>query len=299
MISKRQGVSRRDLMKLAAAGAVAAGSTGMSVKAATVQTTSTAKLFHTVSGEGRNVMLLHGWTCDSNDWSWQMGALEARYRVVAVDLRGHGASEVMPSGSYTPDDYLADVEALIGSEFEGKPFIVIGHSMGGQIAARLAAKRPELVDAVVSVDGALGFSDALTGLFQDVTNNLASGDLGDVIPPLFDAFYDEATPEAFKIWHARRPLGMAEQAVRESFGPLFLGENQVGVGANSEAFCRSLTIPFYHMCRSPDQAEAMKTWFSHPKSKVELWTGAGHWISQDRPDDANKAIVDWLETLNA
>lgn len=298
MAIERCGMSRRDILNLAAVTVVATGITGGSAQSVSAQTTKTAKLFHTIRGEGKNIMLLHGWTCDSNDWSWQMGPLESNYRVVAVDLRGHGTSEVMPSGSYLPDDYLADVEALIETEFPGEAFTIIGHSMGAQIAARLSAKRPDLVDAIVSVDGSLGFADALSGLFQDVSNNLVEGELGAIIPSLFDAFYDEETPEAFKIWHARRPLGMAEQAVRESFGPLFLGEGQVGLGANSEKFCKSLTVPFYHMCRIPEQANAMSTWFPNPNSKVELWTEAGHWIGQDRPGDVNEAILNWLNTLN-
>src|SRR5690606_4142930 len=78
-----------------------------------------AKLFHTEAGTGRNVMLLHGWTCDSHDWSWQLPALESKYRVVAVDLRGHGRSEVMGAGQYTPDHYLADIEALIATKYPG------------------------------------------------------------------------------------------------------------------------------------------------------------------------------------
>ncbi|MCQ5219658.1 hypothetical protein NE596_16000 [Desulfovibrio desulfuricans] len=38
-------------------------------------------------------------------------------------------------------------------------------------------------------------------------------------------------------------------------------------------------------------------WFSHPKSKVDLWEGAGHWIMQDRKDDVNAAIITWVDAL--
>lgn len=104
------------------------------------KTTSRAKLFMTEVGAGKNVIFLHGWTCDSHDWSWQLPLFENKYRVVAVDLRGHGRSEVMPSGGYMPADYVADIEALISTRYPGQKFIIVGHSMGGQIAARLAAK---------------------------------------------------------------------------------------------------------------------------------------------------------------
>ena len=242
-------------------------------------------------------MLIHGWTCDSHDWSWQLPVLEKSYRVVAVDLRGHGRSQVMPNGAYAPDHYLADVEALIETRYPGQKFILVGHSMGAQIAVRLSAKRPDLVSGVVSIDGSLGFSSDLIPDFQKTTDDLNAGDPGVVGAALFEAFYDPATPAAFKRWHARRLQGMPLQVVRESFGPLFLGPAQVGAGAASEAFCRRLSVPVYHLCRFPEQAAAMGKWFSNPKSKVEHWTSAGHWIQQDRPDDVNRAVTAWIDAL--
>lgn len=242
-------------------------------------------------------MLLHGWTADAHDWSWQLPVLESQYRVVCVDLRGHGRSEVMPSGGYMPASYVADIEALIVDRYRGEKFILIGHSMGGQIAARLAVKRPDLIDAVVSIDGSLGFSANLASVFQKVTTDLAAGDPGVVAPALFKLFYDAATPSALKRWHARRVQGMPAHVVRESFGPLFLGPDQVGVGKQSELFCKRLSVPFYHLCRDAAQAEQMRPWLSNRHSKVEPWNNAGHWIMQDRPDDVNAAITAWIDTL--
>ena len=94
-------------------------------------TSATARLFMTEVGRGRNVMFLHGWTGDSGDWNGQLPLFESRYRTVAVDLRGHGRSEIMPPGSYMPDDYVADIEALIATEYPGEEFVIVGHSMGG------------------------------------------------------------------------------------------------------------------------------------------------------------------------
>jgi hypothetical protein len=41
----------------------------------------------------------------------------------------------------------------------------------------------------------------------------------------------------------------------------------------------------------------MRSWFSHPKSKVDVWTSTGHWIMQDRADDVNTAITAWIDAL--
>lgn len=256
-----------------------------------------AKLFCTKAGRGRNVLLIHGWTSDSHDWSWQLPDLEKRYRTICVDLRGHGRSEVMPSGSYLPAHYVADLEALIASDYSNERFVLVGHSMGAQIAARLAVKRPDLVDAVVSIDGSLGFSADLVPVFQKTARDLAAGDPGVVAPAMFDLFYDPATPLALKRWHARRVAGMPAHVVRESFGPLFLGREQVGVGTQAELFCKQLDVPVYHLCRDAEQAKRMRPWFSKAKSKVDVWRNTGHWIMQDRPDDVNAAVVAWIDDL--
>lgn len=296
MKEEKFSLSRRNLLAFASATVISA-----TVKASPAhfapKDSSTAKLFYTEKGEGKNIMVLHGWTCDSHDWSWQLPELESKYRTVAVDLRGHGRSQVMPSGHYAPADYVADIEALILTHYPGQKFILIGHSMGGQIAARLAAKRPDLVSAVVSIDGSMGFPDKQAALFQKAVDDLQNGDPYLTGPALFELFYNKSTPPAFKRWHARRLQGVPLHVIRESFGPLFLGAGQVGIGKASENFCRSLTIPVYHLCRDATQAGNMRTWFANPKSKTDYWTQTGHWIMQDRSEDVNKAVTAWIDEL--
>lgn len=255
------------------------------------------KLFATESGKGRNLMLLHGWTADGHDWSWQLPALEARYRTVVVDLRGHGRSPVPSSGQYLPAHYVVDIEALIEERFKGERFILIGHSMGGQIAARLAARRPDLIEAVISIDGSLGFAAETAALFGKVSRNLYEGNPAIVAPALFATVYDKVTPAALRRWHARRVQAMPAHVVRETFGPLFVGPAQVGTGSQSERFLRGLETPFYHLCRDPEQARRLRPLFSHPVSKVDTWDHAGHWIMQDRPDEVNAAMTAWIDRI--
>jgi len=294
METQHPDLPRRGMLALAGAAAIA---TTQWQSGAYAATRDTAKLFGTDVGAGKNVMFLHGWACDSHDWSWQLPLFESKYRVVAVDLRGHGRSKVEPPGAYMPADYVADIEALISTRYHGEKFIIVGHSMGGQIAALLAAKRPDLINAVVSIDGSLGFSSDLDPLFKTTAHNLNVGDPGVVGPALFELFYDPATDPAFKRWHARRLQGMPVYVVRETFGPIFLGNDQVGLGEASAGLCRSITVPFYHLCRDPAQASRMQPWFSQPKSKVDVWYNSGHWIMQDRKDDVNAAVTAWIDAL--
>jgi pimeloyl-ACP methyl ester carboxylesterase len=76
METKQHDLSRRGMLKLAGAAAVAITEGHAGSCAATK---STAKLFATEVGTGKNVMLLHGWTCDSHDWNWQLPLFESKY----------------------------------------------------------------------------------------------------------------------------------------------------------------------------------------------------------------------------
>ncbi|WP_137991910.1 alpha/beta fold hydrolase [Streptomyces vilmorinianum] len=107
------------------------------------------QLHTTTWGEGERVaLLIHGIMADHRTWRRVGPVLAERgYRVVAVDLRGHGASgrAAAPSG-YTPQDYADDLVETLPAGAE----LAIGHSLGGLTLAtaveRLAPRRAVYVD---------------------------------------------------------------------------------------------------------------------------------------------------------
>lgn len=101
------------------------------------------------SGE-RTLLLIHGWACSLRYWDELVARLPGGYRAVAVDLRGCGDSP-KPSQGYAYTDYVADFAALI-ERLQLPPLAVVGHSMGGSIALRLALDHPQLLRALVIVD---------------------------------------------------------------------------------------------------------------------------------------------------
>ena len=96
------------------------------------------------------VVLLHGLSAARSTWRPLTDALAGRYRVVALDDRGHGESSHAP-GTYTLDHYSADAIALLEDRLD-RPAVLIGHSLGGVIAASVARKRPDLVRGVLLED---------------------------------------------------------------------------------------------------------------------------------------------------
>ncbi len=123
-------------------------------------------LFYTDEGTGAPLLCVHGWSCDSHDWQYQVPALlAAGYRVIAVDLRGHGRSTA-PASGYTPRGFAADLAGLL-RERDAAPAVVIGHSMGGAVAVALAVEHPGLVRAVVPIDAGYGMDPASRGPIRD------------------------------------------------------------------------------------------------------------------------------------
>jgi pimeloyl-ACP methyl ester carboxylesterase len=104
------------------------------------------------AGDGPDVVLIHGLTGDLSIWFLcrAMGVLGRSFRVTAYDLRGHGYSDVPPSG-YTSADQAGDTLAIMDA-LEIDRARLVGHSFGGVIAMHAAVLRPDRIDAVVLSD---------------------------------------------------------------------------------------------------------------------------------------------------
>ncbi|MFI9625129.1 alpha/beta fold hydrolase [Streptomyces sp. NPDC052042] len=97
------------------------------------------------------VLLLHGLMGRASHWASTCRRLAGRYRAVGLDQRGHGRSEKPAEHAYTRDAYVADVEAAI-EQLGLAPVTLVGHAMGALTAWQVAAKRPDLVRALVICD---------------------------------------------------------------------------------------------------------------------------------------------------
>ena len=95
------------------------------------------------------LVLLHGVTLNAHSWDAAAPALRERYRVLALDQRGHGESEW--AADYGTDAMVADVEAFRRA-LRLERVALLGHSMGGRIAYEYAAAHPDAVERLVIVD---------------------------------------------------------------------------------------------------------------------------------------------------
>jgi N-formylmaleamate deformylase len=120
-------------------------------QAGEIEAADGARIHYTRTGGQKPPVLLHGVQANGLTWLRTAQALEANYDLVMPDFRGHGMSS-RASSDLSPDTLVNDTISLIGALDLAQPFVV-GHSMGADIAGRLAAVHP--VRAVALIDPAL------------------------------------------------------------------------------------------------------------------------------------------------
>jgi pimeloyl-ACP methyl ester carboxylesterase len=146
--SRHPGAARTDAGAASAAPAAAVpASAAPGSGARIVMSPDNVHIEYRVYGHGEPaVVLVHGWACDANYWHAQIDALAAHYTVVAVNLAGHGAS-----GSNRTDwsiaHYAQDV-AAVAHELANAQLVLVGHSMGGDVAL---AATPLIGNRVIGV----------------------------------------------------------------------------------------------------------------------------------------------------
>ena len=108
--------------------------------------------------DGRAVILcLHGGAAQAHWFDFVVQPFLNDYRVISLDLRGHGDSDWADSSHYRYLDYAGDVASVI-SALDAGPVVLVGHSMGGMVALICAATWPDSVSKLVIVDSMMQMS---------------------------------------------------------------------------------------------------------------------------------------------
>lgn len=110
-----------------------------------------AEISYTVSGEGKTALVfIHCWSCDNSYWREQIQPFSKKYKVINLDLAGHGLSKTSRT-EFTVDAFAEDVAAVVTNEKLNKA-ILVGHSMGGTVMVEAARLLPDSTLGLVAVD---------------------------------------------------------------------------------------------------------------------------------------------------
>ena len=120
---------------------------GVEVK--TIKVKGNISVAYTDEGKGTNLGFIHGLASYLPAWKKNTAVLKDSYRCIALDLPGYGKSD---KGNYEVSmEFYADVVAEFCSQLKLSQVVLVGHSMGGQVAISAALKYPELVARLVLI----------------------------------------------------------------------------------------------------------------------------------------------------
>jgi pimeloyl-ACP methyl ester carboxylesterase len=286
------------------------------------QTAASAKTFH-VNGVGLawseraggsegtpTLVLCHGFTGSSLDFSLQVDALAADRRVVTLDQRGHGAStKTGRLADYTIDQLVEDLTAFIET-VGGGPVDLLGHSMGGRVVMGVVLARPDLVRSLILMDTtAWSFLPPDQKMRDLVHGFMDSFDPAQGMPAAFnmggpeDALIEARTP---KEWQQEKE---ATFAAMDAYAVKGLGTELMGADADGEQSrgaalaaiaCPTTVIVGEHDRPLVDQAPALAA--AAANGRLTVIPGAYHSPQLTHPTEwraAAEAHLAWADESGA
>jgi pimeloyl-ACP methyl ester carboxylesterase len=258
--------------------------------------TGDSTLFYTVTGSGPPVVLVHGWTADSTDYSWLIPLLEKHFRVIAYDHRGSGKSA--PADGYGMDRQLDDLTAVI-EHVAGEPALVVGHSLGGAIVSSMAAERPERLLGVVALDAPYAVGEDDRPGVEGMRERLAGQHPQEVVKSFFSqACFTDQTPDWLRTLVLRRVESVSSAMIRAGHAVLW-DHAPIAFRPESDRYLSRRPGPVLVIHRNAACAAYEESTFQHPASRAVAMPGVGHWVQIERAEEVSAAILDWWKTARA
>jgi pimeloyl-ACP methyl ester carboxylesterase len=247
------------------------------------------RLFYTEAGAGDPPLLfVHGWCCDSTFWRRQLPSFRRKHRVVAVDLRGHGRSG-KPEQAYTMDLFCQDLEWLIGELGLRRP-VIVGHSMGGIVALRLAGRRKRALPGVVIVDAPI---------FPMIDRPVRRQLIAALESPMFRAaarqvieqnLFIPASPPALRRRITNIMLRTPQYVMSSAFRNLW---------ADNKALAKNVNVPSLFVDAGRDLEELKRIKRAVKGIQIGRTVGAGHFNMLETPDQFNGMLRTFLDQLES
>ncbi len=279
------------------------------VERSEVTTPDGARIHLIQRGSGRPILLVHGITIRSEVWAPQMHLLADRYRIVAMDVRGHGRSSVGAEG-VGRRIAASDIATVIKS-LNLEDLVIVGHSMGGMILMEFAGRYSKLLSERVA--GLVFMDTAASGVvpapFVPVARaagKVLAGRVQAGHPPL--RFLNGDSDLAWlvaRLGFGSAPSGRAVAQLREfqaAAAPSAVVASGIDlIDHDGRWALAATTTPSLVLVGSRDlltpvrQARRIARLLAN--SRLEVLPGAGHQLMQERPREVSRLIDEFASSL--
>jgi pimeloyl-ACP methyl ester carboxylesterase len=246
-----------------------------------------AAIHSTSTGEGaKTILLVHGWTCDETSWSEQVPVLSKKYRVITIDLPGHGQSDPPKDGKFSMDVFANAIEA-VRAEAGVDHLILVGHSMGGPVIYRYAQLHPEHTSALILVDSPL-LKGSEARMFVDQTLPSLAGKEGlkgreTMIRGMFSAATSPELQSRILKMMLRAPESTAEGAMGAMADPVVWDNHVLRIPA----------LAIFAATYRGNNLDVTKAYI--PDLQFLNVPGTGHFLMMEKPAEFNQYVIAFVD----
>jgi len=235
------------------------------------------------------VILIHGWACDSNYWRAQIDALKARYTVIAVNLAGHGGSENNRK-DWTMGNYGGDV-AAVARKIPNQQIVLVGHSMGADVALEAARRIGGRVIGIIAVDSLKSIGE------PPMTQQEIDAKVAPFQKSFIEATRDHVTHSMFQ--KDADPAFVQKVAYDMSLEPpnIAIASLQSLWAMDFNAILPDIHVPVYAInsdLTPTDEARIRKTL---PGFKADVLDHTGHFLMMEVPQRFNPVLLKDIDAL--
>jgi pimeloyl-ACP methyl ester carboxylesterase len=240
------------------------------------------------SGTGNaTVIFIHGWTCDSSSWAAQVPAFAKKYRVVTVDLPGHGRSASPKDGKLSMDLFARAVEA-VRAEAKADRVVLVGHSMGAPVIRQYARTYPQHVAGLVAVDGPLDLRGFPPQEFKQPPPMLGAEGLK-AREKMIRGMFTPQTPPALQEQILKMMLGTSEATANGAMAAVFdssVPKTDVIKAPALSVYAGTATVP------DPKVVKEVL-----PNYEGTQIAGTGHFVMMEKPEEFNRVLTTFLDKI--
>jgi 3-oxoadipate enol-lactonase len=253
-------------------------------------------LHYTDQGKGLPVVFIHAFPLNRRMWDPQISTLQARFRVIAVDLRGHGESG-STSGAYTIDDLASDVKGLL-DHLRIRRAVLVGLSMGGYVLFAFYRRFVDRVKGLVLADTrpqpdtADGRAGRLTMI--QTAESKGAGAIADIMLPKL--LSPDTIQNKLDLVHSVRamiestPVGTIQRDLRAMLDR-----------ADSTPLLSTISCPTLILVGALDQAtppaDSRQMADGIPHARLHIIADAAHLSNLEQPAAFNTALTAFFETI--
>ena len=251
------------------------------------------------AGAGAPIVLLHCYSCSLHWWDELAPILARNHRVIRIDLLGHGGSQ-KPKSGYSMEDQAGLVAGAL-DRLDVQGAVVVGHSMGFDVATALAARASQLVDRLVNIDsGPDEDEDCSLPFLAKVGYWPVVGEALRRLSPDFavkDAYSDAFAPGYDLADGFPNPDQVVEDYQAMTYTSFKDSAGEIGDYTDEAPLdqrLRQIPVPLLSIFGTEDQIcdpeSSQEAYAAVPGARTELIEGAGHSPNVEKPEETAKLI---------